>query len=134
MNYIVKYTEQIVLNKLIICIESNWSLNVRFLIKSACPNPHFHKLFMLKLYDEIRWGYKKKMYFKIIKAESCLFMRICIFFNKNQVIGFKSMSIEFLHFGRNGYICKLFVNKHKLLNLVSISIEKENYIYWLYGP
>ena len=38
-------------------------MNVRFLIKSTCPDSHFHMLFMLKFYDEIRQGYKSKYVF-----------------------------------------------------------------------
>ena len=38
-----------ILNKFILWIESNLSLNVQFLMNSACPDPHFHMIFMFKL-------------------------------------------------------------------------------------
>ena len=103
MYYIVKYTAQMVSNRFSFTIECDWSLNFHFLMKSAFLDPHFHMLFMLEIYSQIRRGYKTKyvQYIKIIKAKSFPFMRICVLFNTNQVIGLICMSFELRDFEPN---------------------------------
>ena len=49
MYYSEKYTVQMVLDRCIFEITSNCSLNVRLSMKSACPDSHFHMLFIVKL-------------------------------------------------------------------------------------